>query len=235
MALLIVALIVSFIPSLLMFRFLLSNHPDDEHYRKNCKDLLFKGFGIVLLVMLLDLIISIVWGLLLPEDASVLIRDIFKCFVINAAVEEFSKFYVANKFIKQEHATVSKLDIIAYLTIAAISFGLLEDIVYMFGTNVGQIIVRGILMGHVPYELFMGYFYGKALAENNNTYKLIAFAVPVLLHGSYNLGLKEEMPDWSAIVVVTLVLVEFIYLIYMIFFIRKKRNDPEYTKPIFTE
>ena len=39
--------------------------------------------------------------------------------------------------------------------------------------------------------------------------------------------------EW--LVIVTELAVEFIYMIYMIFFINKKRNDPEYTRPIFPE
>ena len=235
MLILVLALIVSFVPSVLMFLFLLNNRKDDEEYQKNCTKLFWKGVPISLLVCLMDLILTLVFSFSGLSEAPELLKDVFKCFVINATVEETCKFLVANKYIKADRERVSRLDVISYLTIAAISFGLVEDIVYMFSTNVGQIIVRGVLMGHVPYELFMGLFYGKGLAENNKGCKILAFVVPILFHGSYNLLLKESMPDWSAVVVITEVFIEVIFLVYMIFFIRKKRNDPQYTSPIFAD
>ena len=235
MAVLVIALIISFIPSILMFLFLRNNRKDDEEYKKNCTKLLWQGIPIALLVCLADLLLSILFGLTGVGDNSQILKDLFKCFVINATVEETCKFFVGNKYIKDDAEKVSRLDVISYLTIAAISFALIEDVVYMFSTNIGQIIIRGILMGHVPYELFMGLYYGKGLAENNKGYKILAFVVPILFHGSYNFLLNEYLPDWTGIVVILEVLVEVVFLVYMIFFIRKKRNDPEFTGPIFAD
>ncbi len=233
MALLVLALVVSFIPSLLMFNFLRNNRKDDEEYRKDCLNLFGKGLAICALIVAFDAILKLLWHLTGIGEKSVLIDAIFTCFVVNATVEEMCKFWTARKFIYKNTAKTSRLDIISFLTIAAISFGLLEDIVYVFSTNIGQIIIRGVLMGHVPYELLMGQLYGKSIVEKKPVYKVLAFLIPILLHGSYNLMLREWMPEWSAFVVVTEVFLESIYLIYMIFFIRKKRNDPAYTCPVF--
>ena len=162
-----------------------------------------------------------------------LIDRLFTCFLVNAFVEEICKFLTARKTIRSDADRVSRLDIISYMTISAISFGLLEDVVYMFATSIGQIIVRGVLMGHVPYAMVMGLFYGKAAAENKPVYKVLAILVPVLLHGTYNFCLTDGMPDITAFIVVTEVLAETVFMIFMIFFIKKKRNDPVYTCPVF--
>ena len=233
MALSIIVLLISFIPSLLMFLFLRNNRKEDEEYRKDCLRLLGKGFLITILVFLSDFVLKYLWFLTGIAKNHIWIDRLFTCFIINATVEEVCKFLVANKYIKKNKEKVSRLDIISFIAIAAISFGLLEDVVYVFTTNIGQIIVRGILMGHVPYALIMGLFYCKSIAENKPVYKILAFLVPILLHGSYNFLLSEGLPDWTAFIVVSEVIIETIFMIYMVFFIRKKRNDETYLCPIF--
>ena len=235
MAIAIGALIISFIPSLLMFLFLRNNRKDDQEYRKNCTSLLGKGLLISLLIFLFDLVIKILWGLTGIGEKNIWIDRLFTCFIVNATIEELCKFLVARKYIREDLTKTSRLDIISFLTIAAISFGLLEDIVYIFSTNIGQIIVRGILMGHVPYELLMGLLYSKSVAEKRPVYKVLAFLIPIILHGSYNFLLSEGLPDWTAYVVVTEVILETVFMIYMIFFMKKKRNDPAYTYPVFSQ
>ncbi|MBR4461549.1 MAG: PrsW family intramembrane metalloprotease [Erysipelotrichaceae bacterium] len=234
MAVMVAVALLSFIPSILLFLFLRNNRKDDETYRKDCVSLLGKGLLICTLVLLGDLALKIPWNMIGIGKKYPLLNEIFNCFVINALIEEGAKFLTANKYIKKDMSKTSRLDVISFLVIAALSFGLLEDIVYAFNTNIGQIILRGILMGHVPYAMLTGQLYGKGIAEKKKWLGVLGFILSVLLHGTYNLMLKEDMPDWSAFVVVTETALEFIYMICMIFFIRKKRNDPEYNRPIFT-
>ncbi|MBQ6560219.1 MAG: PrsW family intramembrane metalloprotease [Erysipelotrichaceae bacterium] len=234
MAVMVLVLLLSFIPSILMFLFLRNNRKDDEVYRKDCNALLGKGLLICMIVFLGDLALKIPWNMTGIGEKYPLINEIFTCFIINALIEEGVKFLTANKSIKKDISKTSKLDVISYLVIAALSFGLLEDIAYVFSTNIGQIIVRGILMGHVPYAMLTGQLYGKGIAEKKKWFGVLGFILSVLLHGTYNFMLKDDLPDWSAFVVVTETALEFIYMICMIFFISKKRNDPDYNRPIFT-
>ena len=235
MVILIAAAIVSFIPSILMFIFLRNNRKEDEEYRKDCLKLLGKGLLIALLVFLADLVLNIAWKATGLGGKNSIVDELFRCFIINALVEELSKFFTARKYIYKDKSKTSRLDIISYLVIAAIAFGLVEDVVYVLSTNIGQIIVRGLLMGHVPYAMLTGQLYGKGIAEKKPVWKILALVFAILLHGSYNFLLGDDLPDWAAFVVVTEVALETIYMIYMIFFIRKKRQDPEYTSPVFTE
>ena len=235
MLILILAVIVSFIPSILLFLFLRNNRKEDEQYRKDCLKLLGQGFLIALLIFLFDLIIKIPWNLIGIGKKYPMIDRLFTCFIVNATVEEISKFLVANNLIKNNSAKVSRLDIISFLTISAIGFGLVEDMIYVFTTNIGQIIVRGIQMGHVPYQLLMSMLYTKGIIDRDDKFRVLAFVAPILLHGTYNFLLTPDLPDWTIPIELLLVLAEFIYIIYMIFFIRKKRNDTSYTDPIFPE
>ncbi|MBQ5443867.1 MAG: PrsW family intramembrane metalloprotease [Erysipelotrichaceae bacterium] len=230
---LIIALILSFIPSILMFFFLRNNRKNDEEYKKDCTRLLFQGIAICGVVMLLGALFRIPWNLSgIAKDKPMLDR-LFVCFVVNAFCEETAKFLFARKYFMKNREKTSRLDIISFLTISAISFALLEDIVYVFGTNIAQIIIRGVLMGHVPNQLMMGQLYGKGIAEKKPVFRFLGFIVPMLMHGLYNFLLTPDLPEWTAFVEIGLVASEFIYMIRMIFFIRKKRNDPEFTRPVF--
>ena len=225
--------LASFIPSLLMFLFMRNNRKGDETYRRNCNQLLMKGILICGLVMLFGAALRIPWNLIgLTKDKPLLDRA-FVCFVVNALCEETAKFLYARKYIMQDKTKTSRLDIISYLVISAISFALLEDIIYAFSTSIGQIIVRGILMGHVPEQLLMGELYGRSIAEKKPGLKVLAFLLPILIHGTYNFLLSDGLPEWTAFAVVGLVLAETIYMICMIFRIKKKRNDTAYTEPVF--
>ena len=82
----------------------------------------------------------------------------------------------------------------------------------------------------------MAHFYSKAVEEKKTVYKVLAFLLPILLHGTYNFLLKDGLPEWTAMVELTLVAVETIGTYYtLFFFLRKKKDDPAYTRPIFTQ
>lgn len=229
----VLVLLASFIPSILLFLFLRNNRKDDENFRKNCNKLLWQGVLIAIGVTLLDAAIVLLWNLTGLGGKNMIVDLLFKTFVVNATAEETVKFLNGRKYIKEDIYRVSRLDVITYMALAAMAFGLFEDILYMFETNIGQILVRGFLMGHVGYGMMMGRLYGKGMKEEKTVYKVLALLIPILLHGLYNFSLKDGLPDVFAFVAVTETFVTTVFLIYMIFFIRKKRNDPEFTDPIY--
>ena len=232
MAVMVLVLLASFIPSVLLFLFLRKNK-DDEDYRKTCNKLFWQGFLIAMGVTFADMLIILLWNMTGLGGKNAIVDLLFKTFIVNATVEETMKFLCGRKFIRKDIAKVSRLDVITYMAIAAMAFGLFEDILYMFETNIGQILVRGFLMGHVGYGMMMGRLYGKGMKEDNKVYKVLAILIPILLHGLYNFSLGEGLPDVFAFIVVTETFITTVYLIYSIFFIRKKRTDPEFTDPIY--
>ncbi|MBQ6479047.1 MAG: PrsW family intramembrane metalloprotease [Erysipelotrichaceae bacterium] len=232
MAIMVLVLLASFIPSILLFLFLRKNK-DDEDYRKTCDKLFWQGFLIATAVGLADAVIVLLWRLTGLGQKNVIVDLLFRTFIVNATVEETMKFLTGKRFIKKDLAKVSRLDVITYMAIAAMAFGLFEDIFYMFETNIGQILVRGFLMGHVGYGMVMGRLYGKGMKEDKTLYKVLGLLIPILLHGLYNFSLGEGLPDVFAFVVVTETFLVTVFLVYMIIFIRKKKNDPEFTEPIY--
>ena len=225
-------LLASFIPSILLFLFLRKNK-EDEEYRKTCNKLLWQGFLIAMGVTFADILIVLLWNMSGLGGRNGIVDLLFKTFIVNATVEETMKFLCGRKFIRKDLEKVSRLDVITYMAVTAMAFGLFEDILYMFETNIGQILVRGFLMGHVGYGMMMGRLYGKGMKEDRTVYKVLAVLIPILLHGLYNFSLGEDLPDVFAFIVVTETFITTAYLIYSVFFIRKKRNDPEFTEPIY--
>ena len=229
----ILILLPSFVPSLLMFFFLRRNR-EDPGYRSLCGKLLLKGVICAAGVTLAAFVLQLAWNMTRVGKENHLIDSLFNAFILAAAVEEGVKFFTARKALK-EYQSVSRLDVIAFMAIAAMGFGLIEDVIYAFESNVPQILVRGILMAHVGYGLLMGLLYGKGLAKNSGLLRFFAVFVPLLIHGLYDFSLDENLPEAFSYAAVLNALAMAVFTVVMIFYIRKKRKDPEYTKPIYPE
>lgn len=236
MIVLVLALLASFIPSLLLFFYLSGNRGDDQEYRANCRKCLIGGalcsFGVVLFSGAANLL-SFFLGF---ESSSPIIKEAIHSFILAALSEELMKMWQTNKAINRDRARVSKLDVIAYAAIAGLGFGLLEDVVFMFVTSPGQIIVRGITMDHAAFGMIMGLLLAKGLISDNKVFTALALFVPTLIHGYYvfDLGLNELGYEWGGYgaLIVTVLIV--IFMVYMIFFyIRKGRKNEDLTASIF--
>ena len=227
-------LILASIPSVLFFFFLRNNREDPE-YKKTCAGVFWKGVICAAVIILADFALQIAWNATGLGEKSPLVNELFRCFILFAGVEETVKFLTAKKNGLKKYSGVSRLDVIAFMAIAAIGFGLNEDIVYAMQTNIGQIIVRGALMGHVAYGLLMGLLYGKGLVKDSKALKALALILPIFFHGLYDFSLVDWMPDAFAFVAVLSAFASTVFIIVMIFFIRKKRKDPSFAESIFKE
>ncbi|MBR3228410.1 MAG: PrsW family intramembrane metalloprotease [Erysipelotrichaceae bacterium] len=227
-----IALLVSLVPSILLFLNLYNDRNKDEGYRSDCRGLFWSGLLSAVFVTVACLILDIAWSLIGIKTAHPLINQLFRAFIIAATVEECAKFVVVRPYFRKNRDTLTRLDVLTYLSISALSFGMLESVVYLFESNIGQILVKGFLLGHVGYGMIMGLLYGKGLAENKMIYKVLALLVPILLHGSYDFCLKDDVSDVLAVIVVTGTFLMTVFIIYMIFFIGKKRRDPAYNTPL---
>ncbi len=228
--------ILSLVPCLLYYFFLKGQKKDDEQYKKSCRKTLFRGLLTAIPIFLLDLTIMLILSLLgIRQEMTPLVSELVKCFVINAFVEELVKFTVGKKAVKENHDTVSWLDIIAYITISSAGFQITESLVLMLTSSPGQMLVRGLSMMHLAFGMIEGWYYGKYIKTGKKPYQVLSLLLSMIIHGTYNFGLSEEAPDLFGIFSVLAAAASFIYLIYMIFFFRKKKQDPEYTSPIYSE
>ncbi len=230
----VIALLISYIPSLLIY-FWLRNMKDDPDHRRTCRKLLRNGMLVVLGVTLFSLTANILWALLAGDKVSPLLDAAFHDFILAALSEETVKLCMAGRLIKKNRGTISWLDTAIYVTIVGIGFTLVEDVVYMFSTSIIHILVRGLTSLHVFYGMFMGWYIGKSRYTGKKRYAVIGFLVPWFLHGMYDFSLSEEfgaLNDNLVFVPFLVILVTLIIGIRMILNIRKAKNDDQYLTPV---
>lgn len=231
----ILALLVSYIPAF-VFYFWFKSLKQNKEYKDNCRKLLLLGIASSAGVVLFSLVASILWGLSGLDEISPILDEAFSAFILAALSEEFVKGLVARKNIQQHRATVTWIDMIVFTGIVGIGFHLLESVVYMFSTNIGQILVRGVTSMHMTFGLIMGYYNGKAIAKNKPFYKVLAFFIPWLIHGVYDFTLGDKIEEWCEYLIVgpfVALFATLIYLIVIIIFIIKSRKNNRNLEPLF--
>ena len=229
------SLLVSYIPCVLLFVYLRNLRKEDTDYRKNCTRLLRNGILCAFAVILLAFAVNLAWKLTGFAKSSPLLKVAFEEFIMAALIEEFVKYKTAGKVIKKNKNGITWLDCIAFTAIVGIGFQVIESIVYVFETNVIQILVRGFTMGHPAYGMLMGYFTGKALYTKKRSYNALAFGLPFLIHGMYDFSLADEfqaLNDNLVFVPFIIIFIELTILIRMLFLIKKERRLEKFTTAI---
>ena len=231
----IAALLVSYIPSILIY-FFLRNIRKEKEYRSTCRKLILRGMLTTTGVVLFSLVCSLLWASSGLSKVNRLLSEAFRTFILASLSEETMKYLSASKTVKKEKATVSWLDEICWFGIVGIGFNLFESFAYMFTTNVIEILVRGITGLHTAYALFMGYYMGKYQRTKERKYWVLGFFFPVFLHGLYDFSLSDdllEINDNFVFLPFIVIAVSLYILIHMLLLVKKARTDPEYTKPLF--
>ena len=231
----VLCLLISFIPALLLYRYLRNLRRDDAQYRQDCRRLLGRGLLCSVCVAAAVLVLSIIWGITGLDQRAPLLTDAFHAFVLAALVEELVKYVSTNSVIRKNSGSVSWLDCIAYAAIVGIGFQLIETVVYMIESSPGQILVRGFTMGHPSYGMLMGYFIGKALYTGKRSCRAAAFGLPFLLHGLYDFSLADGVQainDNLVFLPFISIIIELTILIRILLLIRKERHGTKYTEPL---
>ena len=236
MLILVGALLASYLVPLALYFYLRSAHKDDKDYKKDCWNLLWNGLMLGFPVFGFSLLCYILFKVSHISDRFPIIEVFFSAFILKAFSEELMKYLLANKTIRKNHANLSFLDLMAFTTISAIGFELMEAVVYMFESNVPQILVRGITNMHAVFGLIMGYIIAKGYKKGNKNPVPLGIFVSTMIHGIYDLCLDEafDATDWGMLSL----LIAFICLIINIvnyIFMNKARKDPYYTDPLFPE
>ena len=136
-------------------------------------------------------------------------------------------------FIKNNKYKYNWYNITIFMTIVGLGFGCIENVAYSFGSGIIVMLLKGISIGHAGYGFIMGWFYGKMLKTKKKIYGILSFIIPWLLHGLYDFGLSKELikvNDNFAFISILLELVCIIFVFLIIRFVRKRKDDPKYTK-----
>ena len=121
-----------------------------------------------------------------------LLHNILQAFLSYAVVEEFVKF-VCGILVLNRQAEFKKIDCILLFGAVGLGYEIIETLMFSSGGSFG-IYVRGVFIAHVMYQFIMAahYFEYRAAKQEGNAKKakvqlLLAFLVPILLHGTNDL------------------------------------------------
>lgn len=224
----ILVLVLSFIPVILILLYLINIYKEDKEYKKRCL-LLFGGGALSCgIVILLALPLNLAWGLLKFNEISPLINDAFHTFVLAAVLEEFAKWLMIRRGIKKHKGEPHLLTFLAFGGSVSIGFDILESIIYGLDSSIVEIIVRGVSIPHVAFGFIMAFFMYKTQKSENKAYMILGFAIPIILHGTYDFSLTKSMSelysDLSVALAFSCVIINFVVLIIGLIKVRKEKR-----------
>lgn len=235
MILLILAIVVSFIPALALYRWLKNRVKDDEAYKELCKSALKRGILSVLPILLVSAVFQIIIRLTGVQEANPLLYSALYTFIVLAFAEELVKYRTFRRTLKKTDYAVSWLDAAVLMTIVGIGFDLIESIIYAIGASVPVVLIRGVCIPHAGYGFLVGYFYGKGVKNGNAVTKWIGFVIAWLLHGLYDFSLSNEfiaLNENLMFVALVLAVFDIVLVIMLVRFVKKAKKQEIYTEPL---
>lgn len=235
MILLILAIIVSFIPAIALYRWLKNRIKEEEAYQSLCSSALKRGILSIFPILLVSAIFQIIIRLTGIKDTNPLLYQALYNFIVLAFAEELVKYLAFRRTLKKTDYMVSWLDVTILMTIVGIGFDLIESIVYAIGASVPVVLIRGICIPHAGYGFLVGYFYGKGVKDGKPATKWIGFVLAWLMHGLYDFSLQEEfvaVNDNLVIISLALAVIDIVLVILLVRFVRKVKEKELYTEPL---
>lgn len=148
------------------------------------------------------IIIELLWGLVLPSEGFV--GTIWTAFVLASLTEEFCKGGMAYWAVWKKPEFNEVMDGVVYFGVAHMGFAVTENLKYVFmnGGNIYQGLMNAFARTttavplHVICGMIMGYHMGQAKhgpEKERTSHYIQAFAIPILLHGFYDLGAFNQI------------------------------------------
>ena len=152
----------------------------------------------------LDLIIQLVVYGMVATALAALIEDVLMnqatskfiaYFGVVGCTEEGLKYLFVNRGTWKSREFNCMFDGIVYCISVSLDFALMENILYVFNYGLNVAFVRALtaIPGHACFGIFMGVWYGMAKKAEGRAqyaqatlYRILAFLVPVLIHGTYD-------------------------------------------------
>ena len=232
--LLILSLLVSLIPSIILYKWFQKKSKDEE-YKKICKNAFVKGILSVFPITLTSGILFIIGRILILHKVNNILYQAYYNFIVLAFVEELVKYLIFKNILKKNSYEYSWFDVTILMILVGLGFGCIENVTLAFGSNIIVMLIRGLSIGHAGYGFIMGWLYGKMLKTKKKIYGILSFLIPWLLHGLYDFGLSHELielNDTFAIISVSLEIICIIVAILIIRFVRKRQNSDIYREPL---
>lgn len=238
MIVLILAIVVSFVPALALYRWLKNRIKDEKAYKELCQSALKRGMLSIFPILLASAVFQILLRLTGVMEANRLLYDALHTFIVLAFAEELVKYRTFRGTLKKTDDPVSWLDVTILMTITGIGFDLIESIVYTIGASVPVVLVRGICIPHAGYGFLVGYFYGKGVKSGKQAVRWTGFVLAWLLHGLYDFSLTDSfiaLNDNLMAVALVLAVLDIVLVIWLVRFVRKAKKQETYTEPLPAE
>lgn len=114
----------------------------------------------------------------------------FDAFLVVALSEEFSKYFVLQRYALRKRAFDEPFDGIVYSVIVSMGFATAENIGYVMqhGFATGMIRMFMSVPAHACFAVMMGYYVGKARFDkfNRDLYLRLGILLAVIFHGLYD-------------------------------------------------
>ena len=181
---------------------------------------------------------EVILGLFFPTEAlPTLLGTLVAVFMTIAIVEEFGKWVITYIICYRNKEFNHVYDGIVYAVYASLGFACIENLLYVFTTDLFTGFLRAILSvpSHAVDAVFMGYLLSiskKALVKNNNgksfIFLLLSILVPSIVHAIYDALLFRFQTSESWILLLLFfgfVIVSYIVAIVIVNIASKDKNN----------
>ena len=162
--------------------------------------------GFLLFVFVMGAVFALPCAFIEPFIQALFFHDdksLFDVFCRNviaiALVEELSKWLVFKLFVWNNSNFNYRYDGIVYAVTASLGFAALENVFYIasFGREIALQRAIFAIPAHTTFGVFMGYFLADAksgfLHNYHTSAQMKALVVPVIIHGTYDFLLSEQV------------------------------------------
>ena len=228
-----VFLIASVGPALFLMRYIYKRDTVETEPSQLLVSLVLRGVLAALLSIVLETVAQKLLDLT-PISPSSEIYVILTAFLVVAAVEEGTKYFLMHRKVWHHPSFNYRFDAIVYSAFVSLGFAAFENIQYVRSYGLTVAFPRAILAvpGHLGFSVLFGYFYGRAkIAEDQGNHAeckrniLMGYVSAVAMHGFY---------DACAMIgtgLSTLIFVVFVIVMYLVI-IRLIRNESLTDEPI---
>ena len=204
-----VILIASLLPVILLMAYIYKR----DTFNKEPWQLLMKAFLFGVLAAFIDMPVASAIHAMVPKPFSSAGWDAFhEAFFSAAFPEELCKLLMLYLCIWKNPHFDEYYDGLEYAAFVGLGFAGIENVLYIMQGGLGLAVGRGIFAvpAHFFFAIFMGYFFSLARFryEKRLFYLILAYIVPVILHGTYDFllmyvnnlsGDTDTMQEFSAL------------------------------------
>ncbi len=178
-----------------------------DHMEKESSGMIWalvrNGIFSALIALVLERILSAGLNLLVHTQP---LYNVLLYFFVVACSEEGAKYFMLHRTTWNSREFNCQYDGVVYATFISLGFALWENISYVLHYGFSTAIVRAVtaIPGHTSFGVFMGVFYGLARYHTRRgNYglakfsKILAFVVPVVLHGAYDYIATTADTTWG--------------------------------------